>query len=194
MRMNSTGVKNENDLHGFRSPQPGRYHVVVKNVDESFTKGDWVSVEFEVLAGTIPGQEGLTHTENMFLRDGSPTDQHVRFAIVAGILQPGVEADVNLQHAVGRQLIIGLDKRKSKKEEGKEYTNIADYGMAMWSLTNPETADVPRLPAPQQQSAAPAPVQQTYQQPQQPTPQQQYAPPAQQPAPAQQGGGGWSDI
>lgn len=214
MHMNSTGVTNENDIHGFRSPQPGRYLAVVKNVDESYSKGDWIGVEFEILAGTVPGQEGMKHTENMFLRDGGASDQHVRFAIVTGLLQAGTEAEVNLQNAVGRQLIIGLEKRKSKNND-KEYTNIGDYGMAMWSLTNPEVADVPRLPPAGQQAASPQgqQPQQTYQQPpqgqpqapqyqapqQQMPPQQsapQYAPPpAQQPAPAtQQGGGGWADI
>lgn len=205
MRMNSTGVKNENDVHGFRSPAPGRYHVVVRNVDESLARGDWISVEFEILAGTVPGQEHMTHTENMFLREGEGTDQHLRFALVCGLIAPGTEADVNLQHAVGRQLIIGLDKRKSKKDD-KEYTNLAEYGMAMWGLQNPEVADVPRMPPPGQQPPrqpmpmpsqppqGPAPTQAQQPTPYQQPPQQQYAPPpAAATQPAQQSGG-WNDI
>lgn len=206
MRINSTGVSGENDVTGFRPPAPGRYHVVIKHVDESFQKADAVIVEFEILAGTVPGQEGMTHTERLWMKDGNSTDQHLRFALVAGIIQPGTEAEVSFQHAVGRQMVIGLDKRKSKKDD-KEYTNIADYGMAIWGLNNPEVSDVPRMPGPMQQQAPqqqmqqppvqqqmPMPQQQQYQQP---APQQQYAQPQQQQVSPQQqpaGDGGWGDI
>jgi hypothetical protein len=225
VRMNSTGVKNESDVTGFRPPAPGRYHAVVKYVDDSFAKtygeknNQALIVEFQILAGTVPGQENLTHKEMMFLRDGGPTDQHLRFALVTGLMQAGTEADVNFQNAVGRQLIIALEKNTSKKDS-KEYTNLAEYGMAMWGLNNPEVKDVPRLPGPGQRQQQAPPMQQQMPMPQQQPPQgyppqgqggyqqypqqapqqhyqqppQQFAPPPQQHQQPATNDGGWGSI
>lgn len=195
MRLNSSGVNNENDVVGFRPPAPGRYHVVVKSVDESFEKIEAVIVEFEVLSGTVPGQKTLVHREAMFLQNHEPTSQILRFALVTGLLQAGTEADVDFQHAVGRQLVIGVDKRKSKKDD-KEYTNISGYGLDMWSLNNPEVADVPRQPNPMERQQTQPPQQQIppaqSMQPQQQMPAP--APPTQQAPPPSNPNNDWSGI
>lgn len=184
MQLNAGNVKSETDVTGFTPPAPGRYDVLIKNVDDSYQRAEnAVIVEFQVLAGTTPGQENLLHTERMFLKDGLPSDVHVRFALASGIMQPGTAGDVDLKSAIGRRMVIGIDKRKGK--DGKEYTNIAEYGMAMWGLANPAVADVPKA---QVQPAAAAPPTQPAAVAQQPAPvaaaQPQAAPPAAAPAAA----------
>lgn len=55
--LGAKNVQSEDDIQGNARPLPGRYHVIVKEVDESLEKIEKIIVEFEVLAGTTPGQD-----------------------------------------------------------------------------------------------------------------------------------------
>ncbi len=158
MKMSAAGVTDENEIQGPKRPVPGKYHVVVNAVDDTKEKLNATIVEYQVLAGTVPGQEGLTLQDNLWYEKdtGNSGQQHLRFAIATGLLQPDTEADIDLEDAIGRQVIIEVEKRKGK--DGKEYTNVAKYGLAIWRINNPEVVDVPRYnpaTAPAANSAAP---------------------------------------
>jgi hypothetical protein len=141
-------VKSEDDIQGNTRPEEGRYHVVVKDVDESFEKFDKIIIEFEVLAGTTPGQEGRTLSE-FFAVTEKAIPRLKRFALCVGLVKPGdPERDVSFLDAVGRDLVIEVVKKKGKDD--KEYSNV-DY-MGMWSTGNEAVADVPKLALANQQA------------------------------------------
>lgn len=166
--LNSGNVKSESEIRGAMPPLPGRYHVVVVRVDESFEHSENIIFEFRVLAGTMPGQEQCI-VAGFFKPDENGLPKLTRLALALGLLRPGEQKDVDFADAIGRQLIIGVEEFTSKK--GNKGASIANFGMDTWSLANPEVADVPRdlqmlqfaqALAQREQPAAPqaAPVQQ----------------------------------
>lgn len=146
VRFGTMDAKSEDDYQGFKRPLPGRYHVLVKEAQEKSAEDlkadqDKVVIEFEVLAGTVPGQEGLTTTE-FFTISEKALPRLKRFALCVGLIKPGEpERDVQFEECVGRDLVIELIEKKSNKD-GKTYINI-DY-MGMWSTGNKEVQDVPK--------------------------------------------------
>lgn len=136
-------VKSEDDLGGsFDYPLPGRYHVVIDDVDESFEKHDSVLVDFRVLAGNKQDQEGKNFRE-YFSTKTKALDRLSRFAICVGLLKPGQEADVSFVDAIGKQLIVEVEENEYEKD-GEKKKNIRISYAGMWSLGNPKVANVPR--------------------------------------------------
>jgi len=186
VRMNAANVKSEDDISGFQKPLPGRYHVVVKHVDESFEKFDKVLVDFEVLAGTTPGQEGRELTE-FFACTEKAIPRLQRLALCLGLLTPGEpDKDVEFAEAVGRDLVIEIEENNYKDKTGKEVNGVRVGYLGMWSTGNKEVADVPKATISGgggggngNQAASTPPA----------------TPPATQAAAAASGGGGdWSDL
>jgi len=144
VRMGAKDVRSEDDISGFQRPLPGRYHVVVKNVDESFEKFDKVIVDFEVLAGTVPNQEGRELPEFFSCTDKAiPRLQ--RLALCLGLLTPGEpDRDVEFADAVGRDLVIEVEENNYKDRSGKEVNGVRVGYLGMWSTGNEAVADVPK--------------------------------------------------
>lgn len=143
MKVSAKGKEDVSDVKGGSRPEPGTYHVVVKDIDDSFTKHDALLVGLEVLAGTVKDQEGREHTEFLWLDDdGNAKDQHVRLAMCLGLLEPGEEKEVDWEDGIGRHMIVQFVKFK-KKDSDKELTGIGDYGMAMWPIGHKDAKDVP---------------------------------------------------
>lgn len=141
--LNASNVKNEDDVQGFDRPLPGRYHVAITDVDESLEKFDKVIVDFEILAGTTPGQEGKRQTE-FYACTEKAAPRLLRLALITGVIEGGQNKDVAFSPAIGQELVIELETQKSKTD-GKEYTNVSFLGM--WSCNNPEVADVKKAAA-----------------------------------------------
>jgi hypothetical protein len=142
--LGTQNVNSEDDLDNNRA-LPGQYHVAVQSVDESFEKGDKVIVEFQVLAGTTPGQTRKTITEYYSVSEKAlPRLQ--RLALATGLLQPNEpEREVQLSDAEGRQLVIEVEEHSyEKKEDGKTVDTVRISWMGMWSIGNPAVADVPK--------------------------------------------------
>lgn len=146
VELGAENVQSEDDIQGNARPLPGRYHAVVKecvekSAEELKQDHDKVVVEFEVLAGTVPGQEGRVLSEFFTISDKAlPRLQ--RFALCVGLLKPGEKMrSVQVEEAVGQELIIECDENKGR--DGKTYINLTYMGM--WSLGNKEVADVPKL-------------------------------------------------
>jgi len=147
MSLDATGVKNESDVRGRQLPEPGTYHGIVQHVDDSQDQHDAIIVELEVLAGDTDGQRGRTLRHMMFLNDeGQYTDRHLRFALAVGLIRPGEAKEPDWKEAEGRQLVFAVEKRAGKKKDGTaaEFTNVANYGLDLWGVNNPEVADVPK--------------------------------------------------
>ena len=140
----ATGLASEDDAHRGNAPKPGMYHVLIAEVNDTFDKFDKVIVEFIILAGTVPGQEGLKLTE-FFATTEKAMPRLVTLAIATGLLQPGERREVEFTDAIDREIIIKVDERKG--QDGKVYTNITWDGM--WSLNHPTVAEVPRADATQ---------------------------------------------
>lgn len=137
MRLNAREKKSVDDI-GFTPPLPGRYHVMVVGVDASLSKfPKSIAIEFEVLAGTTPGQAGRKHTEFMSTAEAAQ-DRLLRLALATGILSPGEERDVVFQEAVGRQIIIELE---SHEYQGKTTRRVPFAGF--WPIGHKDQSDVP---------------------------------------------------
>ena len=159
--LDASGIKTETDVKGRQPPDPGTYHGVVQFADASYEKHNAVIVDLEVLAGTPTDQKGRVLRHMAFLdEEGNYSDRHLRLALATGIIEPGQAKDVEWQDTVGRQVIFQVERRPGKDKEGepREYLNVAHFGLAIWSVGNPEVADVPKDEAALKllQSAAPA--------------------------------------
>jgi hypothetical protein len=153
MRADASAYKDEAEIHGKPRPLPGIYHVVVKTTDDSRTKVKTASgvagtkVELEVLAGTVPGQEGR-EIEHVFWLDenGNETEKHVRFCMALGLIQPGTTRDFDFDsEAPGRQCVVRLEEVEGKgKSAGKKFLQIGNFGLDVWSVNHPEVATVPK--------------------------------------------------
>lgn len=138
MLLNTEGVKSHADITGSDEPLPGRYHVGILNVDESFTKfKEAIQVDFQVLAGTVPNQEGRTHKE-FFSTKGRAVDRLRKFAMVTGLIGPNERKNVEFASARGRQLIIEIEDQEF---EGKKYRRMTFMGM--WPIGDESVKDVP---------------------------------------------------
>ena len=141
--LGATDVQTEDDLAGNTRPLPGRYHAIVKEVDESMEKFDKVIVEFEALSGTTPGQEGRCVTEFFAITDKALV-RLKRLAIVLGLLKPGEpEKDIAFADGVGQQLVIEVEENRYEKD-GKTIDGVRVGFLGFWSMGNPAVADVPK--------------------------------------------------
>lgn len=159
MRMSTKGHKAEDLGKGGDfgpEPEPGTYHAIVKSVREHFPKvPDKVLVEFEVLAGTHPGQKGKTKTEFFPYDENDLKDVDIerftRLAWACGHIAEDEEKDVDLQELVGKQLVIRLEERNYKvtREDHPDFgktkkaLNLSRDG-GMWPLNHPEVETVPK--------------------------------------------------
>lgn len=146
--MGAEGVQSENDIEGQQRPLPGQYHVVVKDATEKSAderrNHDQVILDFEVLMGTTPGQEGRTITEYFAVTEKAVCRLQ-KLALCLGLLKPGEEErDVDFAAAAGRQLVIAIEENKYKTKDGQEKEGVRVGFLGFWSLDNKEVADVPK--------------------------------------------------
>ena len=103
--------------------EPGTYHCVVVSVDEGKgPKGNPINgftAELAVLDGTVAGQKDRETSVTFFSPDASKSEasqewnrkKQTAFAIATGLLdlaKLGSKVEIDLQEAVGRQLVIQL--------------------------------------------------------------------------------------
>lgn len=139
MILDNTATKKEEDLRVL-GPLPGRYHVMVKDVDETEALSKWESIvmTFEILAGTIPGQEGKTLREFFSVKETAAKRLNL-LAMVTGLLSLGEKREVRFSEARGRQLIIEIEEQEY---QGKKRARVPWAGL--WRLDHPDVKDVPR--------------------------------------------------
>ncbi len=97
---------------------PGRYHLAVVDVDEdglrlggANNKGEMV-VDFEVLAGSAPGQEGLRH-RTYFTKTVKAAGRLHRIAIAAGLI---TEDQINKLKEAGKSPLYEFERDLKGKQ------------------------------------------------------------------------------
>lgn len=174
MQLNATKTDSIDDLDSGGYPLPGKYHVVLENVEE---KEKSIVCKFVVLAGTTPGQEDKKITE-FFPTSENAQPRLIRLAMSLGLLKPGEEKDVDFQKGVGGFLIVEAAENEYEKD-GQKKKNVRVPWMGMWPLGHKDVGDVPIN---QEELNAPT---------EPPKPEQ---PPQDGPAGAGAGDDGWGDL
>jgi hypothetical protein len=189
LNLDTANIASESDIQGESNrPAVGRYLAVVKSAEERETKEkglQGVNIEFEVLGGTTPGQAGQT-LPAWFSYEGEDEAKTrkallrcTRLALSLGLLQPGqpqaVAVDFESQ-APGRLIVIEVAPNTFTNKNGQKIDSSQLAYMGMWSMGNPEVADVMAIT--EVREAAQAVLGPVAPQPQQPEQVQQQAPPA----------------
>ena len=165
---------------GFNGPAAGRYHVVVAKVDED--GGEWgeMVVDFEVLAGTTPNQEGLKHRE-YFQKTIKAMSRIHTLAIALGMITPdelkrcqaeGRSPSYDFEAQKGKHLCIGITddeyNGKVRQKVNFDLFRIDSAKVANWpknvgmlkhagiTLPDPKSAATPAPTASGSAKAAPA--------------------------------------
>jgi hypothetical protein len=142
--------------------EPGTFHVVINDVREGESqKGkeiNGVTVTFEVLDGTVKGQQGKTHTESFFMPTAQDNEKNAdmklrkltAMAIAGNVLQPtqlGTEADIPFASMVGKQMVVKFDNQMEMDGEG-DYTIPSKYIRVSYSdffhIDDPAVSAVPK--------------------------------------------------
>jgi hypothetical protein len=141
---------------------PGTYHAVVTHADEHPTKAngdlmDAFRVTVQALEGTVKGEDGKfserDKTLDLIFWDAKLTDKNegmfarqkqARFFLATGLMteeQLGTEIDINLEDAVGRQIVCTLEEQDSQRGDRKFLSlHFAD----IWHIDDPAAANYPK--------------------------------------------------
>lgn len=153
-QMDASGDADYNKVGaGFQRLPPGRFHVEIIEVDESFQKqADKVVVVFDVLAGTVPDRVGRRHTE-FFSTSPGAMDRLKRLAMVCDLIKPGEQRDVSFNDAVGADLVIEIVPHSYEKDGKTIETTQLDFG-GMWSTSHEEVREVPKGKKPEREQSS----------------------------------------
>jgi hypothetical protein len=147
MELSTEGIKGPDDLNNQNSDSdnnsvpPGSYHVMVSDAHEVESRGS-VVVDFKILAGTCPGQEGKTFTE-WYKTSAKALKRLTRLALVTGIMEPGVKKDVDFAEARGKHLIIEVVDNAYVKKDGTKVSSRQVSFFGMWALDHEDVKTVP---------------------------------------------------
>ena len=147
---------------GNRIGEPGTFHLVITSVKEgegpSGKPIDGFTFEADVLGGTVEGCAGKAHRETLFAPNLSGSDaaqamarkKLAAFFIATGVMIPdqlGKSVDIDVDKAIGKQLIVDLERQKDKDEKGK-YTIPTKYVQTAYAniyhVDDPDVKDIPK--------------------------------------------------
>ena len=132
--------------------EPGTYHCAVTSVLEGTgPKGgiiDGFTIGLDVLAGTVAGQEHKVFNLTLFNARLDQSDgakkwarlKQAAFVIAANVVTPaqlGQRVSVDLQRAIGQQIVLKLEL-----QEGKEYLDLSYSDI--WHVDDPRCEKVPK--------------------------------------------------
>ena len=160
VKLGAKTIQSEDDIQGNSRPLPGRYHAVIKDVLYQCKSAEekWVEIDesesdaaqrirfaFEVLNGTVPGQEGREVEDDFYLSEKA-IQRLQRLALCVNLIDPGAEeSEILFSESVGRQLVIEVDEEPYKdKATGVEKKKTKLTFLGMWSLSNKAVEDVPK--------------------------------------------------
>lgn len=163
MGLSFNAAEDLNAGDGNRITEPGIYHVTITNIREGEGPNgkpcDGFTIEGDVLGGTVEGCHGKTFKETIFMPNLKGTEEAqamalkkvTAFCIATGLMTPsqlGQAVDIDVNNAVGRQLVIEFDRQMAKNEQtGKwdvptKYLTIAYANI--YHVDDPEVKDVPK--------------------------------------------------
>lgn len=142
----------DKDLDGFDLVAAGTYHLAVADVDLTREKRDGCVMKIEIMAGTVATEVGKTFQDS----NTDPSSSHkdggkfalkriAKMLLAAGVLTradfgKGKKLDIERQGELKtKQFIAAVSHRK---HDGKVYAQID--GLQMWSVHDPEVANVPK--------------------------------------------------
>lgn len=140
-----------------RVSKAGDYHMVIEDISEPAVKQDGsliqnslFGVTAKVFATNAAGQEdkewrGVWFNPNLQAKDGGKFDRKKvdRFLLAVGLINPsdkGIEADLDLSDAIGRQFLIRLEENQTKEGKTVLQMKFAD----IYHVDDPEAADIPK--------------------------------------------------
>lgn len=144
LNLSAKGAKSESEI-GSGKPAKGRYLAVVKSVNEEMDKDDKIVIDFETLAGTTPDQRGKILTE-YFATSEKAIPRLTRLAMCTSLLKPDEVKDVSFMPAIGRYLFIEVEDHGYKDKNGKDVETVRVSFSGMWSIGNPDVADLLQVP------------------------------------------------
>lgn len=140
-----------------RVSKAGDYHMVIEDISEPAVKPDGsliqnslFGVTAKVFATNAAGQEdkewrGVWFNPNLQAKDGGKFDRKKvdRFLLAVGLINPsdkGIEAEIDLGDAIGRQFLIRLEENQTKEGKTVLQMKFAD----IYHVDDPEAADIPK--------------------------------------------------
>lgn len=145
--LDATGMQDVNDAKTGNHPKPGVYHAAVASVKAVVSKKKQTpgyEIGFEILAGTIPGQEGTTITETIWITQDN-LKRAIAYAMATGVLKPGTKADETiLLQTEGRDLVIEAEEQTYDKDDGTKGKKIAVKYSGFWPTDHKDVATVPK--------------------------------------------------
>jgi len=123
-------------------PVPGKYHVLIQSVDDADPEKS-ITVDYEILAGSVPNQEGKTGREYLS-RSPKAAKRVALFSVATGIAdikamieakRNGTPYSLDLGKAEGRQCVVELVKKD-------QYVNWSFQGV--WPVDDEAVKDVPK--------------------------------------------------
>jgi hypothetical protein len=137
----------------FDTVAPGRYHVMVAALAEEggYDNASMV-VDFDILAGTTPNQEGKQHREYIDRTSKPGTSKAMSFYCAVGIttvaeLKKLIEEKRNPAFdpmlAVGRQLCIEIQKEEWTDKKSGEPKSANKIGFRYFGIDSPKAAGIP---------------------------------------------------
>lgn len=133
------------NIDGYDVVAPGRYHVEASSVDPGGGKNGEMIVDYEVLSGTTPNQEGKTHRD-YYSASPAARKRVLMFALATKIvtveeLKAAREANrrpkIEWRDAVGRQLCVEINE---EEYEGKKRSKV---GFGIYAVDSPRAAGIP---------------------------------------------------
>ena len=167
--------KSLDEVGGRERPLGSFYHVAIHHWDETMQKKDEIVIDYQILAGTTPGQEGKIQREYVSMKKFNGDDNTENFGntirrilFSAGVIGPNDAVDRDVTEEVkGRQLVIEIEEREyDEKKDGvatgkkKKASGVGNFGNAVFPIGDPAVAHVPlnqnalRLLGPQAAAAA----------------------------------------
>src|SRR5574343_354963 len=156
MDFSDYGSEEEMDSGGY--PKSGQYHAAVLDVDDDPEGIEAIKVEFEVLAGTVPHQDGKQFTETFWRPNANHKDggkfaakKIYRFLKAVGLADEkalGRKVSIDWQAAKGMQLVVAVEeyerKGADKKGNQRTYKGAQIEGLNIYPVDDPEVAAVPK--------------------------------------------------
>ena len=141
-----TNVNSVDDLQK-NHPAAGKYHVLIKNVDTD-RKGvkDKIIIKYEVITGTMPGQEGKEKEEWYSTDTDMGRRQLTHIAMILGLIRPGEKKLIDFEKAIGEMVIIEFVLTEGKpgtKNAGKKFLNVGKFGFGIWPIGHEDVKDIP---------------------------------------------------
>lgn len=157
----TTGYESKDDLDGYQYPKEGVYHLAIQEADhesERAKNAKGLRITFEVLSGTMPGQEGLTFTQTYKWPSSDHKDKGefarkmiTRIMLTTGYIhesQLGGKIPTEWADLAGRQLVAKIKNYKRTAEngprKGETFEGTEIDGMHFWHVNDEDAASVPK--------------------------------------------------